>query len=158
MIEKSDILICDFQEALNFLDLDADIKHELLEAPHESPLLPKVVCAVYVFSLSEAYGNQCPANPNRVLKVGKVGSKSNARFQYQHYNPRSAQSTVAGSLISDRILWPYLGIECIDENTVTDWMKKNLDRDHFFLPADKMEILCLLEKFIRARLGPVFEG
>ena len=158
MIEKSDILICDFQEALNFLDLDADIKHELLEAPHESPLLPKAVCAVYVFSLSEAYGNQCPANSNRVLKVGKVGSKSNARFQYQHYNPRSAQSTVAGSLISDRILWLYLGIERIDEKTVTDWMKKNLDRDHFFLPADKMEILGLLEKFIRARLGPVFEG
>ena len=67
MIEAPNILICDFQEALNFLDLEADIKHELLEAPYDSHRLPKAVCAVYVFSLSGAYGNQCPAGPNKVL-------------------------------------------------------------------------------------------
>ena len=156
MIEKPETLIRDFQEAANRLGLDATIKNELLEAPHVSKSLPNASCAVYVFSLSEVYGCQCPAGPNRVLKVGMVGSNSNPRFQYQHYKSGSAQSTVAGSLMSDRILWPYLGIESIDENTVTDWMKKNLDRDHFFLPENQMEILELLEKYLRTRLGPIY--
>lgn len=155
MIEKPDGLIRDFEEAANKLGLEATINHELLEAPHDPKSLPKSMCAVYVFSLSETYGHQCPVGPNRVLKVGKVGSKSNPRFQYQHYKPGSVKSTVAGSLISDRILWTYLGIEFIDENTVSDWMKTNLDRDHFFLPDNQEEILELLEKYLRARLTPI---
>ncbi len=156
MIKKPHSLIRDFQEASNRLGLEAIIKHELVEAPHAPKSLPKSICAVYVFSLSETYGHRCPAGPNRVLKVGKVGSKSNPRFHYQHYSPGSAQSTVAGSLISDRILWLYLGIECLDEDTVSDWMKINLDRDHFFLQENQKEILEFLEKYLRTRLGPIY--
>ena len=73
MIENTDALIRDFQEALNRLCLEEDIKQELLESPHESPQLLEHVCAVYVFSLSETHSNRCPAGATRVLKVGKVG-------------------------------------------------------------------------------------
>ncbi len=112
----------------------------------------------YVLCMFSRYQEPMAINARLALTrswVGKVGSKSNARFQYQHYKPGTAQSTVAGSLISDRILWSYLGIEYIDENTVSDWMKKNLDRDHFFLPENQKESLELLEKYLRARLAPV---
>ena len=35
-----------------------------------------------------------------------AGLNSRARFQSQHYNPRSAGSTVAGVLLQSRVLWP----------------------------------------------------
>jgi len=46
--------------------------------------------AVYVFS----------KGPD-VLKVGKVGAKSQARYTSQHYNPGSAMSTLAASILAD---------------------------------------------------------
>jgi hypothetical protein len=60
-------------------------KNELLSAPHVPTPLPSGKCAVYAFSLSQ--GANCPAGPNRALKVGSAGPNSNARFQPQHYSP-----------------------------------------------------------------------
>ena len=66
-----------------------DIRVEALPAPHASPSrLPAGQMAVYVFT----HGDD-------VLKVGKVGPKSQARYTSQHYSPGSAQSTFAASMI-----------------------------------------------------------
>ncbi len=132
------------------------IDHELHPAPHKPPTLPKGKCGVYVFSLSKSYGKTCPAGSNRVLKVGKAGMNSKARFQYQHYKLNSARSTLAGSLFKRRILWPYLGITVLLEAQVEDWVKENTDRDSFFL--DNLDVLPDLERYLRGILGPVFEG
>lgn len=132
--------------------------HELLSAPHLPPKsLPRDSCAVYVFSLSSRYGEGCPAGPNRALKVGKVGENSGARFCSQHYLPNSANSNLAKSLISERVLWPYLGITYLDKLNVKEWMLANLDRDHLFVPNDS-GLERHIERFIRGQLGPVFEG
>ena len=140
-------------------DLDVEaIKHEAQPAPHRPHSLPSGKCAVYVFSLKSSQGGSCPAGANRVLKVGRVGPNSNARFQSQHYNPKSSQSNLSATLIKSRILWHYLGIESIDETSAGIWIKDNLDRDNFYMDATKEKLLGELEKYLRGRLGPVFEG
>ena len=69
----------------------SDLRLEELPAPHAPPArLPAGHMAVYVFSFGAD-----------VLKVGKVGPKSQARYTSQHYNPGSAQSTLAASMIVD---------------------------------------------------------
>ena len=68
-----------------------DIEIEKLPAPHKPPSrLPLGKMAVYVFHS----GTTC-------LKVGKAGPKSQARYTSQHYNPKSAMSTLAASMLSD---------------------------------------------------------
>ena len=112
---------------------------------------------MYVFSLSTTYGATCPAGPGRVLKVGKVGANSIARFCSQHYLPRSAGSNLAKSLLAAQVLWPYLGIEHLEETGVKAWMCQHLERDHIFIagqPGLEREV----ERYFRGRLGPVFEG
>ncbi len=37
-------------------------------------------------------------------------------------------------------------------------MLRNLDRDHFYVPTDKPDVVSLLEVFVRAKVGSVFEG
>ncbi len=134
------------------------ITHEAQPAPHHPHALPAGKCATYVFSLSGTYGGRCPAGPHRALKVGKAGLNSNARFQSQHYNPRSAPSTLAATLAAARILWPYLGIKLLDEERAGAWIRENTDRDNFYLDAADAGLLDDLERYIRARLGPVVEG
>lgn len=155
-------LLTDFYDAVRQADIGAgepDIAHEVHHAPHRPPsALPGDCAATYVFSLSSSYGGTCSAGPNRVLKVGKVGAKSSARFCSQHYLPNSASSNLAKSLISERVLWPYLGIDQLDESNVRAWMLANLERDHFFVPAGHPGMERELERYLRGRLGPVFEG
>lgn len=134
------------------------IIHETASSLHENCVLPKGKCAVYVFSLTHDYGSKCPAGAHRVIKVGKVGQNSNPRFQYQHYKPKSAQSTVGGRLITYPVLWPYLGIASIKESQVERWLKSNTDRDHFFLDGTQLLIRDALEVYLKGLLGPVFEG
>ena len=135
------------------------IVHECLPAPHCQPgSLPAGYAAVYVFSLSSPYGRECTAGANRVLKVGKVGPNSSARFSSQHYQPNSARSNLAKSLITETVLWPYLGIESLGEADVKQWMLRNLERDHFFVPAAAEGLERQLERYLRGHLGPVFEG
>ena len=159
MIEDPDTLLKDFIGALARIGINCyAIGHESQTAPHQPHSLPTGKCAVYVFSLSESCGRGCPCGPNKVLKVGKAGPKSNARFQSQHYHPNSARSTLAQSLLSSPILWRYLGISTLDEGTIANWIKHNTDRDNFYLDAEEMNVCGALEKYLRARLGPVFEG
>ena len=94
----------------------------------------------------------CPAGPNRVLKVGKVGANSAARFCSQHYLPGSAGSNLARSLLAERVLWPYLGIEQLDEAGIKAWMCDHLDRDHIFV-TEQRGLEREIERYFRGRLG-----
>lgn len=161
MVTHPHSLLDDFVQALRRAGRpgpSAPISHEAQSAPHRPHALPPQRCAVYVFSLSAAYGSRCAAGANRALKVGKVGSKSNARFQFQHYNPGAAPSTLAASLIEGYILWPYLGLNQITKAAVGDWIRENTDRDNFYLLDGDQPLLGELERYLRGRLGPVFEG
>jgi len=157
MVENLKPLICDFAFALG-ATLSAPISHELQSATHQAHRLPEGKCAVYVFSLSENYGKRVPAGGNRTLKVGKVGCKSNARFQSQHYNPLSAKSNLARTLLETKILWPYLGIVEMYKSNVRRWIEETTDRDNFYLSAEDASHLSQLETYLKGRLGPVFEG
>lgn len=161
MVENPETLIEDFFQAARRAGLPcgtSTIAHEAQCAPHKPHALPSHKCAVYVFSLSGSHGERCPAGAYRVLKVGKVGPKSSARFHSQHYNPNSARSNLAKTLLESRILWPYLGITELAAAQVGRWIRENTDRDHFYLDAADSELLDPLEKYMRARLNPVFEG
>ena len=162
MIEDPGKLIDGFEDAgqrAGIFEGAQGIVHELLRAPHRQPgLLPAGFAAVYVFSLSASYGDRCAAGANRALKVGKVGPNSSARFSSQHYLPNSARSNLAKSLLTETVLWPYLGIGDLGEHSVKQWMLENLERDHFFVPATDQGLERQLERYIHGHFGPVFEG
>lgn len=152
-------LLADFDAAAKDLGIPgwpSIYRAETLAAPHRSSPLPSGFGAVYVFGLSEQA--RCEAGAGRVLKVGRVGANSNARFQSQHYSATSAGSTLARSLLKYRVLWPWLGIERLDESNVRTWMLANLDRVNLYVPAANADILPHLEMYVRARVGSVFEG
>ena len=161
MIIDPEILIKEFLEALAERAEPSRVpvvRHEHQYAPHIPHALPVGSCAVYVFSLSESHGGTCAAGPHRVLKVGKAGPNSNARFQSQHYNPQSSGSNLAATLVNGRLLWKYFGISQLSDQAVAEWIKTNLDRDNFYLAAADVTFLSDLEKYLRARLGPALEG
>lgn len=111
----------------------------------------KYAGAVYVFSLSDRVGF---APMGRVLKVGKVGSNSNPRFRYQHYNPGSAGSTLAGAVLNNPLLWNYIGYD--GQKEIGGWLKQNTDRENFYFM--NREVVALFEVYAKAVLGPVYEG
>ena len=81
-------------------------------APHTPPkILPAGKMAVYVFS----YGTV-------VLKVGKAGPNSASRYTSQHYNPSSALSTLAASILKEG---QSLGISGLSPESVGSWIKAN---------------------------------
>ena len=122
------------------------IRIEILTMPHKPPSnLPTGKMAVYVFS-----------DKDRVLKVGKVGCRSHARYTSQHYNPGSASSTLADSLLKDA---DAVKRHDVNRENVSHWIKTNTDRVNLILDADLgMRATTLLEAFVQCRLQPVFEG
>lgn len=122
-----------------------DIAIEKLLAPHKAPSrIPSGKMAVYIFSFRD-----------QVLKVGKAGPKSQARYTSQHYNPSSAASTLAKSLLNDSDLESAE----IDEIAVGDWIKKNTDRINLLINENLgIHVLTLLESFAQCRLQPRYEG
>lgn len=123
-----------------------DIRVEELPAPHAPPThLPTGRMAVYVFSLD-----------GEVLKVGKVGPKSQARYTSQHYNPGSAQSTLAASMIGDA---ERLRLNNEEQAEIGSWIRKNVDRVNILIPVHHSILaLTLLESFLQCRLRPRYEG
>lgn len=139
----------DFRIVANLAGVDVTrgtISIENLSAPHVPPSkLPLGKVAVYVFSKGP-----------EVLKVGKVGSKSQARYTSQHYNPGSAMSTLAASVLADR---GHLGLEDVNEGNVGRWIRENIDRVNFLMDeCFGMPALTLLEAFLQCRLKPRYEG
>ncbi len=129
------------------VELSGDaITFESLSAPHLPPTkLPAGKMAVYVFS----------KGPD-VLKVGKVGAKSQARYTSQHYNPGSAMSTLAASILVDQ---ERLGLADIDNASVGQWIRVNIDRVNFLVDERcGVPVLTLLETFLQCRLHPRYEG
>lgn len=154
MIKNVEQLLQDFNKAAKlsgFNLTEEPIRHELLSAPHKPPTLPKNNYVVYVFSL------QAPRNI--ILKVGKVGPNSNARFQSHHYAVGRAKSSLANSLITKpEILEKY---QTMISGEIDDWIKSNTDRNHFFISKSELKagyLTSLLEIFLQCRLQPLFEG
>ena len=131
------------------------IRHEHLPAPHTAGRLPAKHGALYVFSLSASA--RVVAGPHRTLKVGVAGPLSNSRFQYQHYKAGSANSTLAGAIENNPILHDYIGFDSVAGDS-GEWIRRNTDRDNFFVHEDHQSILSLFEVYVKACLGPVFEG
>lgn len=90
------------------------------------------------------------------LKIGKVGPNSNVRYAGQHYNPNSARSSLAASLLHDSQMCFAAGI---GPDSVGDWIKTHTSRVNILLPATRRpELLSLLEAFLHVRLRPRYEG
>ena len=162
MMMGPDVLIAEFGNAAGKAAIrgwPCSLRFEQRPAPHQKPELPPGEGAVYVFSIGSAYGSSAPCGPGTVLKVGKVGPGNRRRFSRSHYNPSAPTiSTLAQSLLAHPVLWPWLGIDHIDAETVGRWMLDNLDRTHFFMPGDLAEVRAALEVYVRARVGSAFEG
>lgn len=125
---------------------ESDIQVEVLWAPHQPPShLPAGKMAVYVFT----YGSS-------VLKVGKAGPNSGARYTSQHYNPNSARSNLAASLGK---AGGAIGASGLTPDAAGSWIKENTDRTNFLLDIEcGVPILKLLEAFLQCKLKPRFEG
>ncbi len=130
-----------------------DITHDCWVAPHKCKDLPKGCGAVYIFSLASI--SAAPAGGGRVLKVGKAGASSNPRFRYQHYSEGSAQSTLAGAIRNNPLLWGYISFPGATVD-IGEWLRNNTDRNNFYF--QKPELIGLFEVYAKANLGPVFEG
>ncbi len=151
-------LVGDFSIAADELGIGGwpcSLQAEFLPAPHRSGPLRRGCGAVYAFALAQH--TTAAAGAGMVLKVGKAGANSNARFQSQHYG-LSAPSTLARSILGHRIVWPWLGIDALDASNVRAWMLANLDRLNIFVPATSPLVLAPLEMYVSARIGSVFEG
>jgi hypothetical protein len=124
----------------------AEVTAELHDAPHRPPSrLPVGKMAVYGFHYDGAW-----------LKIGKAGAKSQARYTSQHYNPASAASTLAASLLHDPAMAVAPGF---DPARPGEWIKARCARVNILLPeASGRPILALLEAFLHARLKPRYEG
>src|SRR5258708_11039160 len=112
--------------------LQDELLYEQLLAPHSPPRLPQGFGAVYAFALSTSAGESAPCGAGCVVKVGRVGVGNEKRFRYSHYRPDGPPSTLARSLVAYPIMWPWLGIDPLDNDTVKQWMLSNLDRLHMF--------------------------
>ena len=113
-------------------------------SPHEPTNLPRGKMAVYCFRLGD-----------HVLKIGKVGRNSNARFRTQHYIPKSSKSNLAKSLLADET-GPCPNL---NEENIGAWMKEKLDRTDILLDGDlSIEVLTFLESFLQCCYSPKYEG
>lgn len=119
---------------------------ESLPAPHKPPSkLAKGKMAVYVFSYQ-----------GQALKVGKAGPKSQARYASQHYNPGSAPSTLAASLLKESVL---INVSGLTQGNVSEWIRANTDRLNVIIDESSgVRLLTLLESFLQCKLRPLFEG
>ncbi len=122
-----------------------DLQTEFLPAPHKPPSkMPAGKMAVYGFYCAGQW-----------LKIGIAGPNSQARYTSQHYNPHSARSTLAASLLKDPGMRQRFTLQ---EPTVGKWIKSHCHRVNILLPAahDRL-LLALLEAFLHLRLHPRYE-
>lgn len=112
--------------------------------PHQPKSLPPGMMGIYIF----CYGG-------KFLKIGKAGPSSNARFLSQHYNPKSAQSTLAASILSDA----RMRNKGINEDNVKEWIKNHCRRIDILLDAELgIFTLELIEALLHYKYEPLYEG
>ncbi len=105
--------------------------------------------AVYVFYYPDG---------KKYLKIGEVGGKSSARFFSQHYNPRSAKSTLAKSIVESNEFRTKENKPVCDDN-VKCWMEENLQRiDIIFTESSNRFVSKFVESYLHFILQPRFEG
>ncbi len=149
VISLVDQIAADFRQVARLAGVELPntaIIVEKLPAPHLPPQkLPAGKVAVYVF-----------ARGDQTLKVGKVGTKSHARYTSQHYNAGSATSTLAASILSDA------GAHSLNPDDLVglgSWIRTNVDRVNFLIDESYgRHVLALLEAFIQCKLEPKYEG
>lgn len=125
--------------------IDAD-KYDIIDlgVPHAPKGLPYGKMGVYTFSYKD-----------RFLKIGKAGSNSGARFLSQHYNPKSANSTLAASLIMDNDMSEF----GLNEINVKDWIKQNCRRVDIVIDSTLgIFALELVEAVLHYHYEPKYEG
>ena len=105
---------------------------------HDDIILPKGKIGIYSFF-----------NKKNMYKIGKVGRKSNARFEIQHYNHKSSKSNLAKSLIKDNVT---------NEKSVKDWIRKNLSRTDILID-DQVDrfVLNFIEVYLHLKYNPKYE-
>lgn len=134
-------------ETTKLLDKPVDkTKYEIIDRglPHQPSVLPSNKMGVYTFWYNDV-----------ALKIGKTGSKSNARFLSQHYNPHSAKSTLAASILEDTEMQNLN----ITETNVGDWIKQHCRRIDILLDADLgIFTLELVEAALHYKYEPKYEG
>ena len=160
MLTDLEALIASFCEAADPAGIEGwpcPVRFETLPAPHERPPLPPNEAAVFAFTLSDAAGHSAPCGPGTVLMVAKARANSEQWFQDAHYDGTNNPSTLAGSLLAHRILWPWLGIDHLDEATIGEWMLTSLDRTHFFIPVGHPHVRDALAVYVRGTAGSVFQ-
>jgi hypothetical protein len=138
----------DFEIFARAASLECDVSKIAIDVapkPHTPGGLPTGRMAVYCFFWN-----------GKALKIGIAGPNSDARYRSQHYNPNSARSTLANSLLTKP---EKAGIPALRSNFAGDWIKRNTDRINFLLPAmfDR-EVLSHLELFLHSRWKPIYEG
>jgi hypothetical protein len=110
---------------------------------HKPQSLPTNMAAVYIFKWNETY-----------LKVGKVNAKSNARYQFQHYNPDSSKSNLSKSLLNDAEFQALLG-----DAFIGDWIKENTTRFNILIPTSfGKNFVHFAEAFFILKCNPKFES
>ncbi len=123
---------------------------------HEPTTLEKTKSGVYVFMK----GDYC-------FKVGKAGSKSQARWNSHHYNlDETTPSTMPKSIIKHKTKFKrcfpaelHQSIDAISKNNIQEWVKRNLSRIEFVIPNQEDKFaLNLLEALAQFELKPIFEG
>lgn len=125
--------------------IDAD-KYDIIDlgVPHTPKGLPYGKMGVYTFSYKD-----------RFLKIGKAGSSSRSRFLSQHYNPKSANSTLAASLIMDNDMSEF----GLNEANVKDWIKQNCRRIDIVMDSTlSIFALELVEAVLHYHYEPKYEG
>jgi len=146
--EMTDAALRDFANvsALTGAECDVDrAKIEALNKPHKPSGLPTGRMAVYCFFFN-----------GQALKIGIAGPNSDARYRSQHYNPNSAGSNLAKSILA----YPSkIGIAPLHISFVGNWIKEHTDRINILLPSSYGKpMLSMLETFLHARWKPAYEG
>lgn len=122
------------------------LKYEIIDRgiPHQPKALPSGVMGVYIFWYE-----------GKLIKIGKAGPKSGARFLSQHYNPQSAKSTLAASILADKRMQD----KGITDSNVGDWIKNNCRRIDILLNSDLgIFALELIEAVLHYKYEPIYEG
>lgn len=133
-------------ESLNYLQVKYGFKYrDPIITKHECHKLTNNQKAIYAFCYKDT-----------ALKIGLVTTNSNARLNYQHYNPDSCKSNLAKQIKDNKDCIEELK-NCSDEK-IKDWLKDKCLR--YVIVYDEIDIFAL--KLIEAKLHfeyqPIFEN
>lgn len=142
--------IVEFQKIIQNVSAAAgrkiDSGYEIIDRgiPHTPHTLKRGTMGIYTFLYKDEF-----------LKIGKAGPNSNARFFSQHYNPVSAKSNLAKSILEDGRM---SGLGITEEN-VGEWIHQNTRRIDILLDASLgIFTLELIEAALHFRYEPRYEG